>query len=58
MAANWKVNGNKAGFIRNEEMAKYADACLILWDGKSRGTKNMIILAKKYNLKLYIDIIN
>ena len=58
MAADWKANGKKAGFIRNEEMAKYADACVILWDGKSNGTKNMIELAKQYNLKLHIDIIN
>lgn len=43
-----------AGHARNEEMAKYADAAIIFWDGKSAGTKNMISLAKKYNLKLRI----
>lgn len=58
MAADWNKYGRaKAGFIRNEEMAKYADACIILWDGKSNGTRNMIKLAKQYNLKLFIDII-
>lgn len=33
---------NPAGFIRNKEMAKYADAAIILWDGRSSGSKNMI----------------
>ena len=43
-----------AGHNRNEQMAKYADALIAIWDGKSPGTKNMIELAKKYNLKIYI----
>lgn len=44
----------KAGHFRNEEMAKYGDALISFWDGKSTGTKNMIGLAKKYNLNLRI----
>ena len=38
----------------NETMAKEADACIVFWDGKSTGTKNMIDLAKKYKLKLRV----
>ena len=55
--ADWDTFGRSAGYIRNEQMAKYAvsdDSFGILisfWDGKSRGTKNMIDLAKKYGLK-------
>lgn len=49
-----KQYNSKAGHMRNEEMAKYADACVCFWDGKSRGTENMIENAKKYNLKLRI----
>ena len=52
--ANWEKYGKSAGYIRNEEMAKYADACICFWDGKSKGTKSMIDLARKYNLKLRI----
>lgn len=48
--ANWDELGKKAGYIRNEQMAKYADALIAFWDGKSKGTKHMIELAKKYNL--------
>jgi hypothetical protein len=37
----------RAGFDRNKLMADYATKALIFWDGKSRGTKNMISLMKK-----------
>ena len=43
MPANWAVHGPKAaGPIRNRQMAEYADAAIIVWDGQSRGTRNMI----------------
>ena len=35
-------------------MAEYADALIAFWDGESRGTKNMIELAKKKGLKIRI----
>lgn len=44
--ANWKQFGKEAGPIRNAEMAWYADECVAFWDGQSRGTKNMINVAK------------
>lgn len=40
--ANWKEHGKAAGPIRNAEMADYAQFLIAFWDGKSRGTKNMI----------------
>ena len=52
--ASWAQYGSKAGFIRNEEMAKYADACICFWNGESSGTADMIRLAKEYNLKLRV----
>ena len=52
--ANWDKFGNSAGYIRNAEMAKYADALIAFWDGESRGTKSMIDLAKKGGLKIRI----
>ena len=51
---NWEKYGKRAGMIRNEEMAMNAEALIALWDGQSNGTKNMIQLAKEYNLKTYI----
>jgi hypothetical protein len=52
--ADWDRHGKAAGPIRNEEMAKVAQAAALFWDGQSPGTKNMIQLAKKYKLDLRI----
>ena len=38
----------------NQQMANYADALIAFWDGKSRGTKNMIEWAKTANLKIRV----
>lgn len=56
--ADWSL-GKRAGYIRNKEMAKYAHdngngVLLAFWDGKSKGTKHMIDLAKEYNLEIHI----
>ena len=50
----WKKFGNASGFRRNVEMARFADACVCFWDGKSVGTKHMIDTAKRMNLKLRV----
>lgn len=42
MPANWSQHGKKAGVLRNIEMAKYADAAVIIWDGVSPGSRHMI----------------
>ena len=52
--AQWGEYGNAAGFIRNDKMAKNADALVAFWNGKSRGTKHMIQTAKRYGLKIRI----
>lgn len=53
--ADWS-KGKSAGYIRNELMAQNADALIAFWDGNSKGTKHMIDLAKKYNLKTKIHL--
>lgn len=59
-AAEWELYGKSAGYLRNKEMAIYASykkgygALIAFWDGKSKGTKLMIDLAKEYGLKTYI----
>lgn len=45
--ANWDTHGKKAGFMRNIEMAEYADALAAYWDGESKGTAHMIETMKK-----------
>lgn len=56
--ADWNKYGKSAGYKRNEEMAKYADALIAFWDTKSKGTKHMIDLANRYKLKVKIVIFN
>lgn len=48
--SNWDLHGKSAGYLRNSEMAKYSDLLIAFWDGKSKGTKHMIDLAKKGGL--------
>ena len=52
--ADWKKYGNAAGPIRNKQMAEYADALVAVWDGKSRGTKNMIDTAISMGLDVKV----
>ena len=52
--ADWKTNGRAAGPIRNAQMAAVADALIAFWDGKSRGTKNMIDTATKRGLQVAV----
>ena len=56
--ADWDKYGKRAGPIRNEEMAKNADALVAFWDGESYGTKNMIETAGKYNLEVRVKRYN
>jgi predicted Rossmann fold nucleotide-binding protein DprA/Smf involved in DNA uptake len=52
--ADWKRYGRRAGPIRNTEMAGYADAVIAVWDGRSRGTRNIIQLARRKGLRVYV----
>ena len=49
--AQWNKHGKAAGYLRNKEMAEYADGCIVMWDGQSKGSKHMWDLAKEYKLK-------
>lgn len=52
--AKWKQYRLAAGPIRNRTMAKYADALIALWDGKSKGTKSMISEMKQAKKETYV----
>lgn len=39
--AEWDL-GKHAGMLRNAQMAEYADAALVIWDGKSKGSADML----------------
>lgn len=59
--ANWDMYGKTAGFIRTEEMAKFATAdghkgvLIAFYNGtKTGGTKNMIDHALRYEMYVYV----
>lgn len=54
--ADWNQYGRRAGPLRNREMARYADALIAIWDGKSRGTRSMIDEALREGLEVYVCI--
>lgn len=56
----WDVYGKSAGIIRNKEMAEFASKgelgiLIAFWNGKSRGTANMIDEAHKNNLEVFVE---
>ena len=56
--ADWKCYGRFAGPIRNKKMLEYGNTgnsmLVAFWDGKSKGTKNMINLAQRARLEIQI----
>jgi hypothetical protein len=52
--AEWGKYGKSAGLIRNHEMAAFADACIVIWDGQSYGSQHMIEIARKCENKIYV----
>lgn len=55
--ADWSKHGKSAGPKRNAQMAAYADALVLVWDGKSRGSASMLAEAKKKGLKVFVKVI-
>lgn len=55
---DWKRYGRGAGPIRNREMLSYAmeesPLMIAFWDGKSKGTKNMIEIAKAEDMEVHV----
>jgi hypothetical protein len=59
---NWTKYGRRAGPLRNAEMARYAaeggrGALLLIWDGASKGSRNMLEEARKAGLLVHEVII-
>jgi len=56
--ADWGKYGKAAGPIRNKEMAEYADALLLIWDGASKGARNMNKIMRELGKPVYLEIID
>lgn len=50
----FRLTGKAAGYIRNTEMAKNADALVAFWNGQSLGTKHMIATAEQLGLSVLV----
>lgn len=56
--ANWKMYGNQAGYVRNAQMAEYAQdsngLLIAFWDMLSSGTKDMIQQMSKRRMPVFV----
>ena len=52
--ADWKQFGNLAGPMRNETMARICDYVICFWDGRSRGTADMIRRGREHGKQVFI----
>jgi hypothetical protein len=47
------IQGRKAGPIRNTKMADYANALILVWTGKGRGSADILTKCKMRNLPIF-----
>ncbi len=52
--ALWEVYGKSAGPIRNKKIIDECDEVICFWDGKSRGTKNSLGLARQAKKPIHL----
>lgn len=52
--ADWDTYGRSAGIRRNKQMALWASHAIVLWDGASRGSKNIIDQATRSGLEVFV----
>lgn len=52
--ADWERWGKAAGAIRNQLMAQKADALIAVWDGRSRGTADMIDKMRRLQKPVFV----
>lgn len=52
---DWDRHGRSAGPLRNQVMVDHADALFAVWNGKSRGTADVIRRAKEKGLPFYVQ---
>ena len=55
--ADWARFGKSADIKRNEEMVDYADALVLIWNGKSTGIRSLRDSALRHGLKVYVHTV-
>lgn len=56
--ADWARLGKAAGHKRNALMAYHADAVVVVWDGSSPGSANMLEIARKRKLPVFEKVLD
>jgi hypothetical protein len=56
--APWRLAGRAAGPLRNAAMVQRADALVLVWDGSSHGSADMLRRAKTAGLRHYELIVD
>ena len=51
---NGHLYGKSAGYKRNVAMAEAANACVVFWDGKSRGSQHMINICEERDIPVRV----
>lgn len=51
---DWEQFGRSAGIIRNRHIVSVAEMVVVFWDGKSRGTKYTIDLARRLGRRVLV----
>lgn len=54
---NYALHGRRAPNIRNTQMANYGNALILIWDGCSSGSRDMLSKAMNRNFKIYKHIV-
>jgi hypothetical protein len=54
MPVEWNQYGGRAEQIRNEQIIEVADACILIWDGFSKGTHHLREVVQRRGLKLCV----
>lgn len=54
MPADWDTHGRSAGYKRNKAMADIADACVVVYNGTSKGSGHMIKIFENTGKPLFV----
>lgn len=57
ISPNYALHGRKAPHIRNTQMANYSEALILIWDGCSNGSRDMLSKAMNRNFVIYKHIV-
>jgi hypothetical protein len=55
--ADWARFGKSADIKRNDQMVEYADALVLIWNGKSTGIRSLRDNALRHGLKVYVHTV-